>query len=156
MTNNNIYLPKESLPKTEQVIYLDQNYQPQSYEDFMKTYEPSEAVEVITEAEWQDRLLHGPQYGPGNEQSKTTAKKVGGTALTALTIICPPAGLAVGAGVAGVGAMTAAVGTIEDDQECVQDGFDIFAIGMTSAVKGATGLGSHKGYVCDNPICPKK
>jgi hypothetical protein len=34
----------------------------------MKTYEPSEAVELITEAEWRDRLLHGPQYGPGNEQ----------------------------------------------------------------------------------------
>jgi hypothetical protein len=41
----------EKLPKTEQVVYLDQNYQPQSYEEFMKTYEPSEEVEVITEAE---------------------------------------------------------------------------------------------------------
>lgn len=51
MTNNNIYLPKESIPKTEEVRYLDQNYQPQSYEDFMKTYEPNETVEVITEAE---------------------------------------------------------------------------------------------------------
>jgi hypothetical protein len=51
MTNNNIYLPKENLPKTEEIIYLDQDYQPQSYEEFMKTYEPSEAVELITEAE---------------------------------------------------------------------------------------------------------
>jgi hypothetical protein len=52
MTKINPYLiPKEILPKTEEVIYLDQDYQPQSYEEFMKTYEPSEAVEIITEAE---------------------------------------------------------------------------------------------------------
>jgi hypothetical protein len=53
MPKINPYLIKniEKLPKTEQIVYLDQNYQPQSYEEFMKTYEPSEEVEVITEAE---------------------------------------------------------------------------------------------------------
>jgi len=52
MTKLNPYcIPKENLPKTEEVIYLDNDYQPQSYEDFMKTYEPSEEVEIITEAE---------------------------------------------------------------------------------------------------------
>ena len=66
---NPYLIPKENLPKTEEIVYLDQDYRPQSYEEFMKTYEPSEVVEVITEAEWQDRLLHGPQYGPGNGQS---------------------------------------------------------------------------------------
>lgn len=146
----------EKLPKTEQIVYLDQNYQPQSYEEFMKTYEPSEKVEILTEAEYQDRLLHGPQYGPGNEQSKAAAKEIGGTALTTLTIVCPPAGLAVGGGVAGAGVFTAAVGAIDKDPECIKDGFDVFAIGMGSVVKGALGSSSHKGYVCSLPICPKK
>jgi len=53
MPKTNPYYIKnvEKLPKTEQIIYLDQNYQPQSYEEFMKTYEPSEEVEIVTEAE---------------------------------------------------------------------------------------------------------
>jgi hypothetical protein len=91
-----------------------------------------------------------------SSEDKAAAKTVGGVALKTLTIICPPAGLAVGAGVAAGGAMTAIVGAIEKDQECVQDGFEVFAMGMGSAVGGATGLSSHKGYVCSNPICPKK
>ena len=48
---NPYLIPKEIIPKTEEIIYLDQNYQSQSYEEFMKTYEPSEEVEVISEAE---------------------------------------------------------------------------------------------------------
>ena len=72
----------EKLPKTEQIVYLDQNYQPQSYEEFMKTYEPNEEVEVITEAEYQDRVLHGSQYGPGNETSKEIGKTVGKIAVS--------------------------------------------------------------------------
>src|SRR4051812_49283917 len=111
MVNNNNLIPKENLVKVEEVKYLDHNYQPQSYEEFMKTYEPNEEAEIISEAEYQDRVLHGPQYGPGNEQSKNTAKKVGGVALTTLTIICPPAGLTVGAGVASVGAVVAVAAT---------------------------------------------
>lgn len=146
----------EKLPKTEEITYLDQNYQPQSYEEFMKTYEPNEEVEVITETEYQDRILHGPQYGPGNEQSKGEAKEIGGLALTTLTIICPPAGLTVGAGVAAAGVLTAAVGAAEKDPGCIKDGLDIFAMGMTSAVSGKSGLKSHKGSVCILPICPKK
>ena len=46
---NPYYIPKENVVKTEQIIYLDQNYQPQSYEEFMKTYEPNQEVELITE-----------------------------------------------------------------------------------------------------------
>lgn len=72
----------EKLPKTEQIVYLDQNYQPQSYEEFMKTYEPSKEIEVITETEWQDRVLHGPQFGPGNETSKEVVKIVSKTAIS--------------------------------------------------------------------------
>jgi len=81
MPKLNPYLIKENIAKVEEVSYLDHNYQPMSYEEFMKTYEPSEEVEIITEAEYQDRLLHGPQYGPGNEESKSVAKKVGSIAL---------------------------------------------------------------------------
>jgi len=49
--SNPYFIPKENFPKTEQIVYLDQNYQPQSFEEFMKTYEPSEEVEIINEAE---------------------------------------------------------------------------------------------------------
>ena len=88
----------EKLPKTEQIVYLDQNYQPQSYEEFMKTYEPNEEVEVITETEWQDRVLHGSQYGPGNEQSTANLIKFGGKIAVAATasLLFPPAGVAIG------------------------------------------------------------
>jgi hypothetical protein len=48
---NPYYIPKENIAKVEEVRYLDENYQPQSYEEFMKTYEPNEQVEIITEAE---------------------------------------------------------------------------------------------------------
>ena len=156
MTKNNIYLPKENLAKVETIQELKNEYKIPSYEEFMKTYEPNEEVEILTEAEYQDRLLHGSRFGPGNEQSKNTAKGIGGVALTTLTIICPPAGLAVGAGVAGAGAAVAVAGAACDDPKAVEDGLEIFAMGMGSTVKGATGLSSHKGYVCSLPICPKK
>jgi hypothetical protein len=48
----------------------------------MKTYEPSEKVELITEAEYQDRLANGSQYGPGNETSKEVVKVVSKTAIS--------------------------------------------------------------------------
>jgi len=43
---NPYLIPKENLPKTEEIVYLDQGYQPRSYEEFMKTYELSGAAEV--------------------------------------------------------------------------------------------------------------
>jgi len=105
---------------------------------------------------YQDNLLHGPQYGPGNEQSKAAAKGLGGLGLATLTIICPPAGVAVGAGVAAGGAGLAVIGAANNDLELVQDGFDVFSMGMGSAVKGGFSSSSHKGYVCSLPVCPKK
>lgn len=48
----------------------------------MKTYEPNEEVEVITEAEWCDRVLHGSQFDPGNETSKEVFKVVGKTVIS--------------------------------------------------------------------------
>lgn len=99
MPKENPYLiPKENIPKTEEIRYLDQNYQPQSYEEFMKNYEPNEEVEVITEAEYQDRVLRGSQFGPGNEQSKANLAKWGGKIVVATTasLLFPPAGVAIG------------------------------------------------------------
>lgn len=154
--NNNNLIPKENYKKVEEIREIDSKYETPSFEEFMKTYEPNEESEFLTEAEYQDRVLHGSQYGPGNEQSKDAAKEIGGVALTTLTIICPPAGLAVGAGVATAGAATAIVGAVDNNPECIKDGFDIFAMGMGSAVSGASGLKSHKGSVCSLPICPKK
>lgn len=75
---NPYLIPKETQIKTEEVRYL--NTEIPSYEEFMKTYEPSDFVETIIEAEWQDRLLNGPQFGPGNANSKDnfkTAMRIG-------------------------------------------------------------------------------
>jgi hypothetical protein len=84
------------------------------------------------------------------------AKTGVGVGLTTLTNICPPAGLIVGGGVAATGVTVAIAGAVDKNEELIEDGFDVFAIGMGSAVKGANGSNSHKGYVCSLPICPKK
>ncbi|CAH1755680.1 6734_t:CDS:2 [Entrophospora sp. SA101] len=69
----NIYLPKENIPKVEEIREIKNEYP--SYEEFIKIYEPNEEVEILTEVEYQDRLLHGPQYGPGNEQSSSSSRE---------------------------------------------------------------------------------
>jgi hypothetical protein len=115
--NNPYYIPKENLPKVEQVIYLDQNYQPQSYEEFMKTYQTNEAVEIITEAEWQDRVLNGPQYGPGNSQSSETAGSVLKVALK--TTVSTVAAGALVAATGGVGAI-AIGGLVAAEGYCIK------------------------------------
>lgn len=160
MTKNNIYLPKESIPKTEEIRYLDNNNQPQNYEDFMKTYEPNGAVEVITEAEYQDRLLHGPQYGPGGEMSKEsqeTAKTAGkvftGLGVAAVTIICPPAGIGLATGVAVGGATTFAVGASDNNQELMNEGLQYIGIGAGGALAGTqAGLSAHAKNGCPLPL----
>src|SRR6266516_4529814 len=82
----NTYLIKENYKKTETVQELKNEYKIPSYEEFMKTYEPSEEVEILTEAEYQNRLLHGPQFGPGNEQS-TAAAVVAGTVVGGVAVV---------------------------------------------------------------------
>jgi hypothetical protein len=47
--NNGYIIPKENYKKVEEVREI-KNEVP-SFEEFMKTYEPSEKVEVLTEAE---------------------------------------------------------------------------------------------------------
>jgi len=64
MVNNN-GIPIEVKKPFETVQELKDEYKVPSFEEFMKTYEPSEEVEILTEAEFQDRLLHSPRYGPG-------------------------------------------------------------------------------------------
>jgi hypothetical protein len=103
MPVDNPYYIKENLPKTEQVIYLDQNYQPQSFEEFMKTYEPDEKVEFITEAEYQDRVLRGSQYGPGNSQSSETVGSI--TKVVVKTAVSTVATGALVAATGGLGAI---------------------------------------------------
>jgi hypothetical protein len=91
-----------------------------------------------------------------SSEDKKVVKTVGGVALTTLTIICPPAGLLAGTGVAVGGATTAIIGASDNNSEVIMEGLEVFAMGMGSAVKGAYGSSSHKGYVCSLPICPKK
>ena len=42
---------ENQIPKTETVTEIKEEYRTPSFEEFMKTYEPSEKVEIITEAE---------------------------------------------------------------------------------------------------------
>jgi len=67
MPKLNPYL--ENKKPIELVQELKDEYKTPSYEEFLKNYKPTEEAEILTEAEYQDRLLNGPGYGPGNEQS---------------------------------------------------------------------------------------
>ena len=84
MVNNNelINLVNNKKP-VELVQELKDEYKTPSFEEFMKTYEPNEEVEFLAEAEYQDRAWHGPRFGPGNEQSRGVARKIGSIALAA-------------------------------------------------------------------------
>jgi len=141
--------------KPFETVYELKNEVP-SFEEFMKNYELSEKVEILTEAEYQDRVLHGPQYGPGNEQSRTAGKVLGGLALTGLTVVCPPAGLAVGSGIAAGGATVTVVGLANDDEELTVAGLEMMSAGGGAAIGGGSGLNAHSGKSCSLPICPKK
>ena len=155
MVNNN-QIPIEVKKPVETVYELKDEYKIPSFEEFMKSYEPSEELEILTEAEWKDRVLHGSQYGPGNEQSKTAGKVLGGLALTGLTAICPPAGLAVGGGIAAGGLSVTVVGAVSNDDEVVAAGLEMMSIGGGGVISGASGLKTHSGKSCSLPICPKK
>ena len=150
MTNNNqYYIPK--LPETSTVSYFDVNEWDKNLTK--EQLAQQEHINSIYESEYQHRALTGPQYGPGGEGWKT----LGGVLLTTLTIACPPAGLAVGAGVAAAGATVTIVGGIENDKEMMLDGLEVFEMGMGSAVGGYYGSGSHKARNCTfSAICPKK
>jgi hypothetical protein len=158
--NNNLIITKENYKKTEIVQELKDEYKVPSFEEFDKTYEPSEEVEILTEAEYQDRLLHGPQFGPGSQQSRETAKTGTAVGVAVLTVVCPPAGLAVGGGLLGGGAALTALGSQAPNEEDGQELMDFGKSMMTTGVKGIIGgvdkLGTHSGKDCSLPICPKK
>lgn len=92
-----------------------------SYEEFMKTYVLSEEAEILTEAEYQDRVLRGPQYGPGSNQSSYSdnsdrarmeryyAKSMTGLGVTVVTKAAGPVGYVASAA---TGVVTTAVSEI--------------------------------------------
>ncbi|CAI2183521.1 8606_t:CDS:2, partial [Funneliformis geosporum] len=116
MPKQNPYLIKENYKKTETVQELKDKYEVPSYEEFMKSYEPNEEVEVITEAEYQDRVLHGSQFGPGNEQSTTAAIVAGVTVTVVGGVVTVATG---GVGVPAVAALGARV---------AQDAFQVYHV----------------------------
>ena len=66
--SNPYFIPKENFPKTEQIVYLDQNYQPQSFEEFMKDYNENERIDDNYQGEfegYEDMRIKGTYYGPG-------------------------------------------------------------------------------------------
>jgi len=62
------------IPQTETIAYLNDKFP--SYEEFMKTYKSDDKVSASYEAEWQDKLLNGSQYGPGKVDFSTLYKKI--------------------------------------------------------------------------------
>ena len=154
MVKNN-QIPIEVNKKPFETVAELKNEVP-SFEEFMKTYdEPCEESEFLAEVEYQDRVLNGPKYGPGNEQSKEAAKVGGGLALGALTVICPPAGVIVGAGVVAGGATATAIGVATDTKEATNTGLAMISIGGAAAISGTSGLNAHSGKTCILPH-PKK
>jgi hypothetical protein len=81
---------------------------------------------------------------------------LGGLAMTGLTVICPPAGLAVGGGIAAGGLTVTVAGAANNDEEAVIAGLEMMAIGGGGAISGASGLKAHSGKSCYLPVCPKK
>lgn len=140
---NPYYIPKENIYKTEEVRYL--NTEIPTYEEFLKTYEPDEKVEFITEAEWQDRVLHGPQYGPGNsasrmshdEQKVEVLQKVG-AGLLAISYFTPAAAftlpLTISVGVAG--GTTEIIGHATDNDEAKKVGGFFRGMAIDAAADG--------------------
>ena len=129
MVNENI------IPKTETVYEL-KNETP-SFEEFMKTYQPSEESEILAEAEYQDRVLNGPRYGPGwGEWVGWTAKKAASAALV-VSYFTPVAPFTISATVAvgATGAIAMSTGN-KSDQEIGGHLMDV-AVDAVIGVAGA-------------------
>jgi len=62
------------MPKVEEVKYL--NTEIPTYEEFLKTYKENEQVNASYEAEYQERLLNGPQYGPGKSDFSDICRRI--------------------------------------------------------------------------------
>lgn len=74
-TQKNPYLVNNKLPEIATISYFDIN---EWNKDLTKEQLTQQwHIDSVYESEYQHRTLTGPQYGPGNEQSKETAKSVG-------------------------------------------------------------------------------
>ncbi|WNE40915.1 MAG: hypothetical protein mread185_000372 [Mycoplasmataceae bacterium] len=97
MTNNNqYYIPK--LPETETVSYFDVNEWDKGLTE--EQLEQQKHLDNVYESEYQHQGLTGPQYGPGNEQSREkTAKYAGKRVLSSVAgELLGPAALPIGLG----------------------------------------------------------
>ena len=104
MTKENILTARYFMSKTEEVRYLEENE--------LLTLE-QQRINDSYEAEWRDRVEYGPQYGPGNEQSKQTWKTVGKVmAKTSISLVVSTALVAAtgGAGAVVIGGLVAGEG----------------------------------------------
>jgi hypothetical protein len=94
----------------------------------------------------QDNLLHGPQYGPGNEQSKSVAKKLGAVALattyfTPLGAVTGPLTVAIG----GAGGATYLVGEIANDDSLKEVGGFFFGTALDAGAEGLAAVTMNPG-----------
>ena len=127
MVNNNL------TPKVEEIREI--KYETPSYEEFMKNYKFDKVLEDNYETEWQDRVLHGPQYGPGFFGDLTK-----GVAATALAVsYFTPAVIVTGPLTVGAGILVAA-NEIKNDGKLDEVGEHVKDI-TVGAVVEAAGIG---------------
>lgn len=117
---------ENQIPKTETIYELKEEYKVPSFEEFMKTYQPSEKSEFLAEAEYQDQALRGPQYGSGGSNSKEATKGAMSVLLAVSYAIPPlaPVGITVSVGMGVAGAVMAN----SDDPALKEAGRDLVEI----------------------------
>lgn len=136
---------ENNLPKIETIYEIKEQYKIPSYEEFMKTYQTDEANEFLAEAEYQDQVLHGPRYGPGNgasrmshdEQKVEVLQKVG-AGLLAISYFTPAAAftvpLTISAGV--VGGAAEVIGHAADNDDAKKVGGFFRGLAIDAAADG--------------------
>ena len=121
------------IPKTYTVSYFNET-------EWNKDLTPEEINKnnELSELEYQDRLLNGPQYGPGNTPSKKEWENIGkavvsGTLAAASVFpLTAPIAVPVTIGLATTGAGIAGVGHLVEDESMKTVGKTMFEIGFNA------------------------
>lgn len=108
MPKENPYLIK--LPETAAVSYFDEAEWNKNLS--VEELKQQELIKASYEVEYQDRVLHGPQYGPGNEQSRAVAGAA--VAVTAGVVVVGGVVIAASGGAAAPAVATLGSGIVAD------------------------------------------
>jgi hypothetical protein len=143
MTKENIPVFYYFTPKTEEIMYLEENE--------LLTPE-QQKINDSYEAEWRDRVEHGPQYGPGKEQFKQTAgaiikvgAKIAISTVVSGVLVAATGGvgaIVVGGIVSGGGYVVKKVGESSDSKVVEFIGDTVFDTGLGTITGGVLGSAS--------------